>query len=167
MFSIIVATDISNGIGLCNDGCYYMPWYCEEDMKFFKKLTSGQNIIMGRNTFLSLNETPLINRLNIVITSNTELMKRTDILCYRSLDEALNFCYTTKKETYVIGGSQLYTEALTNYTLKHIYWNIIKNSHIPCNIHFPIALEVAKTMYNINNIVETDDVIYHKLSIKN
>ncbi len=57
MLSFIVAMDENNVIGKDND----LPWYLPNDLKYFKKMTSGHTIIMGRKTFESIGR-PLPNR---------------------------------------------------------------------------------------------------------
>ena len=59
-FSIVVATDINNGLGVYDNNQYSLPWKNKYDMEFFKKLTSDSIkdkknvVIMGRNTFTSI-----------------------------------------------------------------------------------------------------------------
>jgi dihydrofolate reductase len=65
----IVAYDINKGISK-NDS---IPWNIPEDMKFFKNTTLKNVVIMGKNTFASLNYNPLKDRLNVVITRKPEL----------------------------------------------------------------------------------------------
>jgi dihydrofolate reductase len=64
MFSTVVAIDINKGIA--KDG--KIPWHYPEDLKFFKELTTGHVVIMGRKTYESIGH-PLPNRINIVISS--------------------------------------------------------------------------------------------------
>ena len=66
--SIIVAIDRENGIGKNNQ----LLWHLPNDLKFFKKITSGNTIIMGRKTYDSIGR-PLPNRRNIVIARNQDL----------------------------------------------------------------------------------------------
>ena len=63
-FSIIVAIAENHEIGKDND----LLWHISEDLKRFKKITTGNVIIMGRRTYLSLPRRPLPNRTNIVIS---------------------------------------------------------------------------------------------------
>jgi len=148
-FSIIVATDKNGGIGYYNKdkNTYTIPWKNNEDMMFFKKLTTGDNnnaVIMGRNTFNSIGK-ELPNRKNIIISKT---LKNTNLTIFPTLDSALDYCKKLKfSKIFVIGGSCLYTEALQHTKLREIYWNIINETKIKCNIHFP--LEIDK--FNINN----------------
>ena len=59
---IIVARNWNNIIGINNK----IPWKCPQDLKFFKKMTEGHTVIMGRKTWESIGEKPLKNRNNMV-----------------------------------------------------------------------------------------------------
>lgn len=157
-FSIVVATDINNGIGFFDEESleYYIPWKNSQDIKYFKYLTSSVDskkaVIMGRNTYNSLPCKYLPNRVNIVITSNEKMFKDNEhIITFKSLDDALSYCEINFLETFVIGGSQLYREALNHEGLSTIYWNIIKNTLSECNIFFPMSFEEAKSKYKIDH----------------
>ncbi len=60
---------IDNCNGLAKNGT--IPWHCKKDLKFFKNKTKNNVIIMGRNTFLSLPNGYLKDRLNIILTRTT------------------------------------------------------------------------------------------------
>lgn len=101
--SIIVARSLNNVIGL--DG--RLPWNEPEDMKYFKELTEGSTVIMGRKTWESL-PGKLVNRDNIIVTSNL-LIEGPDCVC-NSLTTAI--ACADFNNVFVIGGHQLYKEAL-------------------------------------------------------
>lgn len=139
-FSIIVAADKNDVIGALSYGKHIIPWKNKTDMDFFKSTTLNSNVIMGRNTFVSIGK-PLKDRLNIVITSNTELQERTDIITFNTLDDALSYTETTPRKTFVIGGSMLYREALTKATLDSLYYNIVPyESNYESYIKFPWSI---------------------------
>ena len=154
-FSIIVATDTKGGIGRNDHGVYSIPWKSSVDMKFFKDTTSNtininkkNAIIMGRNTYFSLpkrnNTRCLINRYNIVISSQPKLFEEdSSVICYDSLDSALKYCFNMKdiENIFIIGGTQLYEEALNHNNLEYIYWNLILETDKECNIFFPISMK--------------------------
>lgn len=172
-FSIVVATDENNGIGFFDEESleYYIPWKNSQDIKFFKYLTSSKDnkkaVIMGRNTYNSLPCKYLPNRINIVITSNEDLFKNNDnIISFNNLDSALLYCESKFLETFVIGGSKLYSEALNHKKLSYIYWNIIPKTKNQCNIHFPITFEEAKLRFkiDINYHLKTNSILtYYRL----
>ena len=120
-FSIIVAIDSINGIGYNNELLCKIP----EDLKRFKKLTLGNPIIMGKNTFLSLpNKKPLPERINIVISSNSFFVGCENV---NSIEEAIDFAHPTK-ENFIIGGSSIYEQFLP-YIQKLYITKINKEFH--------------------------------------
>ena len=100
--SIIVAIAENNAIGKNND----LLWHIPEDLKRFKKLTTGHSVVMGRNTYLSLPIKPLPNRKNIVITDQP-LDNFDDCQMVYSIDEALSQM-DPEKENFIIGGGMIY-----------------------------------------------------------
>ena len=82
-----------------------IPWHYSADLKRFKRLTTGNTIIMGRKTWESLPIKPLPNRRNIVITRSS--IK--DIECFQSIDDALQTC---EGDVWFIGGAGIYQEAM-------------------------------------------------------
>ena len=85
MISIIVAIAENRAIGLKNELIYWLP----NDMKRFRKLTTGNTIVMGRKTFESLPKGALPNRRNIVVSRSAAKDAFTGAECYGSLEEAL------------------------------------------------------------------------------
>ena len=165
-FSIVVCTDKDNGIGRVNDGKYKIPWKSKEDMKFFRNLTQIDNsaIIVGRNTYFTFpktNNIPFLKkRLNIVLTSNPDLIpKHENVIVQSKLNNALKYCKLNKiKNVFVIGGVNVYAEALKSPFLKYIYWNIIEKTDDKCNLFFPLKF---------NHNIFTLDVLYNLKSIDN
>ncbi|WP_443115751.1 dihydrofolate reductase [Herbaspirillum seropedicae] len=102
--TLIVATDLNNGIGINNT----LPWRLPEDLAHFKRTTSGHAILMGRKTFDSIGR-PLPNRRNIVITRNAG-WQHDGVETAGSLQEAAALC--AGAPAFVIGGAQIYAEAL-------------------------------------------------------
>jgi dihydrofolate reductase len=157
-FSIVVATDKDNGIGLEDNGQFTIPWTCKTDMKFFKNITLNHNVIMGRNTYFSLPMQKLANRTNIVITRNPHLITCKDVLTFPSLSLALTYCTNKDNKTFVIGGAQLYEEAVKSTHLDKIYLNIIHNTDKKSNIFFP------PISYGIEKREDTEEITYCILS---
>lgn len=143
MFSIIIATTRYGGIGFNNT----IPWKCPEDMKHFKQLTTScsdkkQNaIIMGRKTWESLNQRPLPNRLNVVLSSSVNCDVPPGVLVYGSLDAALQSLGVMKNvgTIFVIGGSQVYKEAIRHPHCSHLYRTIIYGD-VECDVYIPMEL---------------------------
>ena len=90
-----------------------LPWHIKEDMEHFKQTTMGHVVIMGRKTFESIGA-PLPKRTNIVITRNIDFSHEGVVVAY-SFEDALEKAQERakiKKEIFVIGGSEIYKEAL-------------------------------------------------------
>lgn len=103
--AIIVARAKNGVIGVNNT----LPWHLPEDLKHFKTTTMGCPIIMGRNTWLSLGR-PLPGRRNLVVSRNPEF-KAEGAETYTSLEDAIDACSGVEK-AFIIGGAQIYDEAL-------------------------------------------------------
>ena len=106
MLSIIVAIAQNGTIGHNNA----LLWHIKEDMRFFRTTTSGHPVIMGRKTFESLGCRPLPKRTNIVI-SRSEREYEGALLAH-SLEEAVRMA-GDDSEIFIIGGAQIYKEALS------------------------------------------------------
>lgn len=104
--SLIAAVAANGVIGSDNA----LPWRLPEDLKRFKALTLGHPVIMGRKTYESIGR-PLPGRRNIVISRNTAYMAD-GCETASSLEAAIAACNGTTDEVFVIGGAQIYAEAL-------------------------------------------------------
>lgn len=104
MISIIVAVSEDWGIGKNNE----LLWHISEDLKRFKKLTTGNSVIMGKKTWESLPKKPLPNRKNIVLTDNPHETIDNAITAY-SLEDSLAKC-TPGEEIFIIGGGSIYRQ---------------------------------------------------------
>ncbi|MCK4880070.1 MAG: dihydrofolate reductase [Bacteroidales bacterium] len=104
--SIIVAIAVNRAIGKNNR----LLWHLSDDLKRFKKLTTGHTLIMGRNTFLSLPNGALPNRRHIVISDKPEESFNGCEMA-RSIEEAVQLA-GTDEECFVIGGGMVYAQFL-------------------------------------------------------
>ena len=102
--SMIVARSRNHVIGRDNQ----MPWKISADLQFFKRVTMGHPVIMGRKTWESIGR-PLPGRRNIVVSRNQSYEARGGELV-SSLDEALN-SLSEFPRVFVIGGEQLFKQA--------------------------------------------------------
>lgn len=125
-FYIVVACDArNNGIGYIGT----IPWNVPSDLRFFKTITTLSDegkknvVIMGRKTKESIRRR-LDNRVNIVITSG-DAREENGFIYVNSLDNALNYCDTIDNlgEIFVIGGGEVYKQALDHDKLEGIYMN--------------------------------------------
>lgn len=88
-----------------------IPWYLQEDFKFFKKTTLNHHIIMGRKTFESIGK-PLPKRTNIVITRNPFFIA-SNVITASSLENALAIAAENgETEAFIIGGGTIYQQSL-------------------------------------------------------
>ena len=106
ILSVIVAVGEGNEIGCRNR----LLWRLPADLKRFKSLTIGHAVVMGRKTFESLPCGPLPDRTNIILSNNPHFT-HANCLVFSSFDEAL-IKLSDEKEVFIIGGSQLYSQAL-------------------------------------------------------
>lgn len=142
MFSVIVACSLNGGIGLDNK----IPWYIPNELKYFKHITTScptglmNVVIMGKNTWNSLPQKPLPNRVNIIISSTLQLTHQDDnTYVVSSLDKALHLCESLNNiyKIFVIGGRKLYDEALHHAQCENVYvTHILK--HMVCDVMFPL-----------------------------
>ena len=113
LIAIIAAMDRNRLIG---DGDR-LPWRLPADMRRFRALTMGKPIIMGRRTHESIGKV-LPGRRNIVLSRNPDY-RAPGCEVVAGLDEALGMCDDTD-EPMIIGGAQLYAEALPRAHLLHL-----------------------------------------------
>ena len=102
MISPIVAMDRNRVIG--QEG--RIPWHLPADLAYFKQLTLGHPVIMGRKSFESLGK-PLPDRQNVIITAN-QIYQKDGCLIVHSIGAALDYC--SDQDVFVIGGAQIYQE---------------------------------------------------------
>lgn len=117
--ALIVARARNGVIGRNNT----MPWHLPEDLRYFKRVTLGKPVIMGRNTWESLGK-PLPGRDNIVITRNKNF-HADGAMVVNDLEAALLLADSLADtrgvdELMVIGGAQIYAEALPHVTRAYI-----------------------------------------------
>jgi dihydrofolate reductase len=109
--SLIVAVSRNGVIGLDNQ----LPWHLPEDLKYFKSVTMGKPIVMGRKTYDSIGR-PLPGRTNIVITRDPS-WHADGVMVAQSLESALDMGSKASaeagvEEVMVIGGEQIYRMTL-------------------------------------------------------
>ena len=129
MLSIIVAISKNNVIGKDNK----LIWHLPEDLKRFKKLTTGHTIIMGRKTFESLGRV-LPNRKHIVITSNTNMQIEDENVELIDDIQMLNKYIASEEEHFIIGGATIY-KLLMPYANKMYITKI--NEEFEGDVYFP------------------------------
>lgn len=105
----VLSADKNWAIGYKGDLLVKIP----NDMKMFRKLTTGNVIVMGRKTLESFpNSQPLPNRVNIVMTQNPDYQAKGCVIVHSTeelLEELKNY---PDKQIYVVGGESIYRELL-------------------------------------------------------
>jgi dihydrofolate reductase len=105
--SLIVAYAKNRVIGFKGQ----IPWHLSEDLKRFKKLTTGFTIVMGRKTYESIGR-PLPKRRNVVLTRDKNFKAEGIDVC-ASLEEALAEAKSRNEEkVFIIGGGEIYRQSL-------------------------------------------------------
>ena len=108
LISLIAAVAKNGLIGKDNR----LPWHLPADLRFFKNTTIGHPIIMGRKSFESIGKA-LPGRTNIVLTRNANFAAAENLKVVHSLEEAFEVARKTgTDECFVIGGAEIYKEAL-------------------------------------------------------
>lgn len=157
-FNVILCTDLNGGIGYKND----IPWKFKLDQDHFRFLTeTTQNnifahssiLIMGKNTWISLNRKTLKNRISYVVTSDKSLEKFENTLFFENFYVALVHANAQNGKLWVIGGSSIYDQALRHFLCDKIYLTIIDNV-------FETDVKINLKQYNINwyDSVEKTDI---------
>ena len=95
-----------------------LPWHYSADMKFFRETTSGHAVVMGRKTWLTIGK-PLKNRLNIVLTRDTDIEPQESLIVFSDVESVLSFNKSLSTDLFVIGGAQIY-EAFREHIEKWI-----------------------------------------------
>ena len=126
---IIVAVADNWGIGVNNA----LPWHISEDLKYFKAVTRGYPVIMGRSTYFSIGR-PLPGRKNIVLNLGGDPIP--GVTCAYSFDEA----YAAAQETgadkcFIIGGASVYRAALPE--MDRLYITHVHTEVKDADVFFP------------------------------
>jgi dihydrofolate reductase len=126
----IVACSSNRAIGRDNQ----IPWYLPADLSYFKKITSGHCIIMGRKTFESIGRA-LPKRVNIVISRNKDF-KAEGVLVFSSFLEAIQYAANdANRDIFVIGGGEIYRQALS--VSSKIFYTEVDTEIADATVFFP------------------------------
>ena len=137
----MVAMTAERVIGKDND----LPWHLPEDLKLFKRTTSGHPIVMGRKTWDSIGR-PLPNRQNIVLTRNEVwTADQVDVI---HTAEQLYQLKLQHEHVFIIGGAQVYEMFLPHVDellVSYVYENHEGNTKFPAFEHLFSTFEVVET----------------------
>src|SRR5689334_5118754 len=99
----IAAVDQNGAIGKGGK----LPWHYAADMKFFRETTTGNAVVMGRKTWLTIGK-PLKNRLNIVLSRDSNIEPQESLIVLTDIESVLSFNKSLATDLFVIGGAQIY-----------------------------------------------------------
>ena len=162
--SMIAAAGKNLVIGNGND----IPWHLPDDFAFFKKVTKGHHVIMGRKSWESLPPRfrPLPDRPNVVITRQ-QTYQAAGALVVSTLGKALEVARSNEEtEAFIIGGGAIYRLGLDSTDI--IYLTEIDN-HFEGQVTFPkISLDQWKEVSRVHHLKDEhhqhafDFVVYKK-----
>lgn len=125
--SLIVAMSQTNAIGKGGQ----LLWHLPNDLKYFKEITMGKPIVMGRTTYESIGK-PLPGRTNIILSNNPDYVAPGCVILHNK-EAVFDYCQK-EPEIMVIGGAQIYqlflAEATTLYLTK-VYANLSGDTFFP------------------------------------
>lgn len=127
MIFLVVATN-EKGI-MAKNGT--IPWKCSSDMKFFKFLTMSKSCIMGRKTYESLSPLKFLSGRDTIVISSKDV-DHPSVLTVKSLENGIFRAKEIRndRDIAIIGGLQVYQEALKSNIVDVIYLNIIKDKPV-------------------------------------
>lgn len=145
MISLIVAISKNNAIGKDNK----LLFHIKEDLQFFKNTTLNHSMIMGRKTFESLpGVLPL--RKHIVITRNNDyFIDNKQVEIRNNLIEVLEEYHNSSKELFVIGGGEIYKQAIDSGLVDRLYVTKVDKIVEDADTFFP---QIPIDIYDIKNI---------------
>lgn len=100
--SLIAAIGKNNELGVDN----HLIWRLKDDLKYFKNITTGKTIIMGRKCFESLPGL-LPDRKSVILTSNKKYDVENALICH-NIEEIFDYITTSQDDCFIIGGEQIY-----------------------------------------------------------
>jgi dihydrofolate reductase len=165
--SLIVAMASNRVIGRENG----LPWRLPKDLAYFKRITMGRPIIMGRKTFDSIGR-PLPGRCNIVVTTQSS-WTREGVLVAHSLEQAIDLAHDSARalgvdEIMLIGGESLYKQALSSANrlyVTEVHGDVLGDAYFP---KYPTGnwLEMSREDYfaDIDNPFNYSFVVYSRVA---
>jgi dihydrofolate reductase len=132
---LIAAIGENHELGRNND----LLWRLKSDMEFFKQTTSGHWVIMGRKSWESLPPRfrPLPNRVNCIVSRNTSFQAH-GAHVFSSIQDALKHAKQASVESvYVIGGAQIYRQALEEGLVDEMYLTHVEARFSDADVFFP------------------------------
>jgi dihydrofolate reductase len=157
IISLIAAASANNLIGNKNK----LPWHLPNDLHYFKNITWGMPVIMGRKTFEAVNK-PLPGRTNIVITGQPD-WKRENVITASSLSDAIEKAKSTHcKELFIAGGGEIYLQSME--LADRIYLTRV-HTELEGDTFFPV-IDASKWKLDSSEDFEADEKNLYKHSFQ-
>lgn len=140
--SLVVAMSDNAAIGQAGQ----LPWHLPNDLKYFKSVTMGKPIIMGRTTYESIGK-PLPGRTNIVLTQNKSFQAPGCVVLHDKT-AVVDYC-EAEKEIMIVGGAQIYQLFLADITklyITKVHTSIKADTYFP-KIDFSKWQEIERQEY--------------------
>lgn len=154
--SLIVAKSTNNVIGKDNA----LPWSIPADLKYFKEVTLGKTVIMGRKTLESIGRA-LPGRTNVVL-SRTGDVNIEGVIVRNSLEEAIS-AYGSDGEVIIIGGSQIYAQAID--LVDRMYITHV-DACVEGDAYFPeVDLSLFDRTSEVSNDVSPDNIYPYRFTV--
>jgi dihydrofolate reductase len=134
IISAIAAVAENGTIGRDSD----LPWSLPDDMRYFQTTTRGHHVITGRKNYETIpaKYRPLKDRVNIVVTRSPDHQAPGAVVA-GSLEDALEVARAGgEEEVFIIGGGQIYAEALRKGLVDRLYLTLV-HAEVPGDTHFP------------------------------
>lgn len=131
IISLVAAMSKNGVIGAHNQ----LPWHIPDELKYFKSLTKGKAVVMGRKTFLSIGCKALPHRLNIILSKNSGFLAPGCVVVQSA--EAAIGAAEPYEELMIIGGSEIYKEFLPR--ADRIYLSLI-HREVEGDTYFPAVV---------------------------
>ncbi|NYF24734.1 dihydrofolate reductase [Sporosarcina sp. JAI121] len=106
MISLLVAHDPNRVIGVNNE----LPWHIPEDLAYFKKMSMGKAMVMGRKTFESIGR-PLPGRLSIIVTRDEDYTAEGAVVVH-NINDAISRAEEYAEEVMIIGGAEIFRSTM-------------------------------------------------------
>ena len=148
---LVVARSLNNVIGNNGD----IPWKVRGEQKLFKEITMNSVLIMGRKTFESIGR-PLPGRETIIVTRNAQY-HQSDCTTASGLAKAIDIATQYEKAIFIIGGGEIYGQALPLATGVHI---TTVQCEVNGNIYFPVFPTNDFTLVNEKHFQSNIDYLY-------
>ena len=151
MIKLIACIGPNGELGLNNDLVYHN----KQDMKFFRKSTLDSIVVMGKNTFKSLNSKMLPHRINVVLSEEKFDVPGLVQFNNKTLKEVLNYLQSINymnKDIYIIGGAYIYNETIKEKLADEL---ILTTMHDKVEADTFIDIEQIKENYTISHILDS------------